>query len=42
MVRELLSDVRAAYTSVENALRVERESQQSTKGNGNVSLVQAR
>jgi two-component system sensor histidine kinase/response regulator len=42
MVRELLSDVRAAYTSVENALRVERGSQQSTKGNGNVSLVQAR
>jgi CheY-like chemotaxis protein len=42
MVRELLSDVQAAYTSVESALRVERGSQHSTKAGGNVSLVQAR
>jgi len=42
MVRELLSDVQVAYTSVESALRVERGSQQSTRADGNVSLVQAR
>jgi two-component system sensor histidine kinase/response regulator len=42
MVRELLGDLRAAYASVESALRVERGPQQSTKGDGGVSLVQAR